>query len=267
MEIYSNWIHRGPIVGHVAHLLNGGNHWTWMQFPDIAEAYGASGIRVADAHLVTHIRALIDHWIDSARESDGVDEPQKRNLNKALPGSCESLITELRNWLARNQPQVALDVTGKKAVLDLQNQKLLGLEPAAFGVEIATYWFLQLLDSPGAHRLAKCDNGQCGRYYVRKGLRTTLIKRGSYCPECTDAGSVKRIKVSREARKKRLISLAADLWIADWKQSHQHTKLSVEVAQKMTERLPQTKPITGKWVSQNRRTIEMELERRKNAAR
>src|SRR4051812_13163246 len=100
-----------------------------MQFPDRAEAYGAAGTRLADSELVAWLRAFADLWIDSARNTDGSEEPGKRNLNRALPRSHESLQKLLQDWVNLHSLPVLLSEHGELGARDLQAPNPSGMEP------------------------------------------------------------------------------------------------------------------------------------------
>jgi hypothetical protein len=136
------------------------------------------------------------------------------------------------------------------------------LEPGKYAEECAIFYFKELLDTPGAHRVSRCNNPECSRpYYLRRRLpREAEIKRGTYCGKCAGIGSVARMRISRESRKQKMISLAADFWDG-WKPTNRQGKRPDWVAKQVNRQSHAT--ITGKWVSQNLRAIEMELERKR----
>lgn len=266
METWSTFNRKNFIPGFVADVLNTPNEdpITASYLTEIDTEYGPAGRRLAHQEFVGCLRALVDQWIDSSKDPDGIEEPLKRSLTGKFPGSEDPLYEVLVAWVGKNV-RPSIERTGKLVALE----PLLffpGLDPISFGRQHAIYWFVTLLDCPGARRLSRCANRGCRQYYARRRLRTAPVKRGAFCSKCGGAGSEARTKVSRDVRKQQLIALAADVWPVLWKPTRRHAKLSELVVAKMkrkTRKTPVT--ITGKWVSQNRKIIEMEVERRKNA--
>jgi hypothetical protein len=215
-------------------------------------------------------RALVEQWIDSGKDSNGIEQPLTRNVRKVPPGYTESLFDVLLAWLGRHTPKPVLTNSGRIAIslgspsiseLD-ENGRVRYLDPEHYAKECAIFHFKELLDLAGAHRLARCNNPKCGRYYLRRRLRKAEIKRGTYCGECSGVGSVVRTRASRGVRAQKLVNLAVDVW-DQWKPTHRYGKKSDWVAKQINKRSDAV--ITGKWVSQNQRAIESELERRKHA--
>jgi hypothetical protein len=248
------------IPDHVVGYLNGGSHWGWLDHPDVAKEYPLETRQQADELFVRSLRALADQWIDSGKDSEGIEEPLKRTVNKIPPGYAGPLFDVLSAWLGRNMPKPVLMRTGKIAVI-VQSPNLATLDPRFYASECAIYWFKELLDSPGANRIARCKNTACNRYYLRSRVRRAEIKRGTYCRKCVGVGSTERTRFSRESRKRRLINLAADVW-PGFKQTHQCPRQSDWVAAKINRKLGADTQVTAKWVNQNRKAIEKEVERR-----
>jgi hypothetical protein len=92
------------------------------------------------------------------------------------------------------------------------------------------------------------------------------IEHGTFCKECKNRGGARRIAASREQRKKEMIGSAADCWLK-WKP--RHGKQAKWIAKLVNRELDKHHrihdPITGKWVTQNKKSIEAELERRNHA--
>lgn len=261
-------------LGHIVTLLNGGKHWGWLSHPETAANYLPEQIELADAFFTKSFRMLVDQWIDSAKDSEGIETPLNRNVVTVPPGYTQPLFDVLLAWLNRgNWPEWGLMRDGKIAI-SVQPPKEwtkdeLGLarfrDPEEYADDCAIFHFKELLDTPGAHRVGRCKNAECRKpYYVRRRLRKAEIKRGTYCDKCVGASSVERTRISREAHKQKLVSLAADSW-DEWKPARRVGKQSDWVAKQVNKKLPLSKHVEGKWVSQNREAIETEVKRRKHA--
>jgi hypothetical protein len=221
---------------------------------------------------------LVDQWIDSGKsELNGwVDLPaemleelrlETREPPRILwrsPKYPEPILRTLTDFWERNRPTVIVGSDGRSTPVP----KPASLNPKHLVSEArdgAIYRFQQLLDSPARDLLSRCDG--CQVYFIRARApkKNMPIKHGYFCQGCKVKGNAKRAFSSRGLRKKRMIELAADWW-PTWEQKERGEKQSEWVAKMMNRKplIPGTR-ITGKWVTQNRKAIESEMERRKNA--
>lgn len=113
------------------------------------------------------------------------------------------------------------------------------------------------------NRLAKCRNGECGKYFVLKQWNRTY-RRGTLCAKCQRARSLKSaMKATAEGRDKaesELHSMAAKrfrpqiLQKADW---HRDAKLKDHISRYLTARIKRSlflfkaypAGVSGKWVA------------------
>jgi len=253
-------------LGHAVYLLNGGKHWGWLSFPGEGDAFTVEVLEHADATFLDAFRALVNQWINSGIEAE-IESPLNRDVRKVLPGDTTPLFDILYAWLNRNMPKPALMNSGKIAILaqspsnwTTDEQGLAKrVEPEEYAKECAIFHFKELLDTPGAHRLGRCNNPECGRHYLRRRLRKKEIKRGTFCTECVGKGSQVRTRATRDRRRQTLIESAAGYW-TQGKAVRLRGTLSDWVAGKL--RKEQNITITRKWVSRNRKAIEIEVEKR-----
>lgn len=248
-------------IAETLRLLNGSgaSHLSWLGFSRAAE-YTPQELQRGNLAFVKSVRALTDQWIDSGKDA-GIEAPLSRSVYKLPPGYSEPLHEVLKAWLDRNPPEYDVLRTGEIAVFSKgpQLDRYASLE--LYARDCAIYWLnKELLERPAAHRIARCNNPACGRYYVRTRLRKVEIKRGTYCGKCPGAGSAERTRASRAARKRKLIERAASFWNT-WKPTRRFGSRSKWVAKQMKAGL------TGRWVSQNRAEIEAQVERRARAKR
>jgi hypothetical protein len=227
--------------------------------------------------LTRSLRSLVDRWIDSGRGADGVDAPLSRTVYWLPGGDTLPLCDVLLAWNRRHAEQLHIQPSGQRAISlgkpKAESPKKSWVERLSEffydpqpeneyeASEIAIYWLQELLESPGSKRIARCDNPGCRQpYYLRERVRTK-ITRGTYCNRCASAGSIARVKANRERRRRELVESAADTWDA-FRPSRRYPRKSDWVALKVTERTSWA--IKGKWVTQNQKAIEAEVERRKH---
>jgi hypothetical protein len=212
------------------------------------------------------LRSLVDQWIQSGRDS-GVDEPYKRDICWYSPRYPEPIFRTLTVFWERNPPTVIVGRDGRSAV----KRKPPSLNPRYLSREAhktAIHCFQQLLDSPARYLLSRCDG--CGTYFVRRRAprKDMPIKRGTFCKNCKGLGGARRTVATREQRKKEVIGWAADYW-PKWAQTRLHARQSEWIAQQVNRELAKHRwihdPVTGKWVTQNKKSIEAEVERRNHA--
>lgn len=258
-------------LSRIVHFLNGSKYWGWLSEPEMAENYQPEQVNQGNALFTMTLQALVDQWIDSGKDAEGIESPLTRNLNAVPLGCTQPLLDVLLAWLNRgNWPSYTLMQSGKIGIVSQPPRPFIaderGLakyrEPEEYANGCAIFFFMELLDTPGSHRVGRCNNSECGRYYVRQRLRKADIKRGSYCGQCARVGSVVRTKISRETARQKLVSLAAGCWDA-WTQTRRNGERADWVAKQVNKR--STVGVTGRWVSRNLKAIEVELERRKNA--
>ncbi len=235
----------------VVELLNTGRHWGRLSHPIVAQSYSPDALRRADAAFLTTFRALIDQWIDSGINEDGVETPSSRYVRGLPRGYSESLFNILAGWLGRNMPKPLLSSDGTIGIVD-QPPNHYGLEAEAYAREQAIYHFKELLASPVPHRLGKCKN--CRTYFARKRERKGDIKRGTYCGNCELIGAAERTRLSRKRRKNQQLDAAAKAWL-QWTKSNNHPSQSEWIAKQVNKQVRSGTQIQAKWVTQNKREI------------
>jgi hypothetical protein len=241
MKIYGDPYASG-VVAHALRLLNGG--WPFGVTSEWLERLTPGVRKRVHATFTELFRAFVDQWIESGKNAEGREAPVSRNVYKITQGYAEPL----SKVLLANKPEIDVLPSGEYAISLERGMVDDDALPESHAKEEAIYWFRALLNSPASFRIARCDNATCARYY------------GTYCGNCVGASSVKRMRLSRQARKQKLVNLAADFW-DQWKPSRRR-KQSDWVAAEMNKRLAIHERITSKWVSQNRTEIQTETERR-----
>lgn len=257
-------------VVHLAVDLLNAQSSSRFDHPGIEEIEGKEAVSQARAEFLTTLRRLVDQWIDSGKSGldRKIDTLQDRDMYKVPPGYERPLIEILGAWVVRNPPLVFVQGDGRREIWN-QVQHKRGI-PASYAQDLAFHEFARLLDSPTRERLSRCD--ACRTYFERRRApkRDTPIYHGVYCWNCKGKGGARRTVSSRDQRKKEIVGWAASCW-AKWKPTPRHGKQSEWIAQQVNRELAQHHPvhdrITGKWVTQNRKTIEAEVERRNRAIR
>jgi hypothetical protein len=217
----------------------------------------------ADAEMVVQLNLLVGQWFHSGKDraNPKVDTPTARNLTTKYPGFGKTLLEVLNEWKDRHPPRLRFSDAGKVSISYEEPQY--GPEGGLFGqprgttkpTDIAIYWFVRLLDSPGAHRLSQCANSECKRLFIYKRAPKGTLKNGTFCPQCKGAHSSIRTESRRAREKKKLVDIAAGLW-DDWTPSSRMGRDKNEwIKNKMNARLSATMHITRKWVVQNTAAI------------
>jgi len=258
MQILDGKNHRRGAYDRIAldiivKVLNGGWFWRWMDDALIAMNHTAEQIKRADATFLRAFRALVDQWIDSGIDEDGIETPSRRYVRGLPKGYSESLFDILLEWLSRNMPRPALMNEGRIGILD-QRPSPQGMDLETYAHESAVYFLKELLECPTPHRLGRCRNTKCRAYFARKRVRTGNIKRGTYCGKCELLGAAERTRLSRLCRKNQQLDAAATAW-GQWKKNNRHPKRADWVSTQVNRRFPRWPHIHAKWVTQNAAAI------------
>ena len=239
---------------HLLKLLNDG--------PECADSHEA-----VRAPFLVVFRSLVNQWIDSGKDAEGVESPFKRNLRDVPPGYSRSLILVLADWFQQVKPLSWLEPDGTIGVgvgypiaQKVDAQGCMYIDHAEYARELAVTEFQMLLELPCAPKLTRCANPACQSYYIRKRVRVNEIKRGTYCASCIGVGSLSRTKATREKRKQRLVEDAARFWVS-WAQEKRRTTRSEWIAEQMNKASRPEVLVTSVWVSRNRIAIEMEIKK------
>jgi hypothetical protein len=223
-------------------------------------------IKCAEISMVTTMRRLADLWIDSGKspsDSD-VDTPADRNVEYQSPDDGVSIYGWTRQCLINELPLfVGMRRDGTQGVQErypaFENDAVqtchLGGPLKAYGLRMAMYWFMKLLDSPYSRHLARCD--ECKTYFAYERAPKRTIKNGVFCPNCPGSGSVKRTKNLRARQHAAMIDAAATVW-GEWRFSRNHPDQREWVVKQVNRECG-----TGKqrqWVSRNLKAILEKVE-------
>jgi hypothetical protein len=223
--------------------------------------------------LVRMMQELADVWIDSGKSGAdrSVDAPYDRNTKDAPPGHTWA-ICDLYDLILRKDPKTTeMGRDGKQIQvrpIPRIDMRTLSAENASgmlnvLGERLAVYFFAELLHSPYARHLARCD--RCGRYFAYERVRKGFSEGGVYCREHAGSGSLVRCQFSRERMNRRRIQVAADAW-ASWDpaQVNRAGDRAAWVVRAINSAFPND-PKKQNWVNRNRAAIEKEVEERKHA--
>jgi hypothetical protein len=189
--------------------------------------------------------------------ADQLNQIQKRGCGARSAIFCTTLTALIDQWIKAGksgtiwQPSLPISQGGSSAVRRRDEAILV---------------FLKFLGSPTRTRLSRCDD--CLSYIVRSRAPGRNIRHGSFCKSCKSTGraGMKRMKDTRERRRKELVKLAARWW-PKWSRSG-HLNQSQWVAEMMAGSLPdwrKTKGISGNWVTRHSKEIEAEIKRRNSS--
>jgi hypothetical protein len=208
----------------------------------------------AEVTFQTELRALVDGFIQTGVDENGVETPSNRRVRAAVDEPPIPIFDVLYEWFVRNKPMPALTNDGTIAILAGQ-PRFDGRSLEQYGRDMAIYYFQELLASPLWTRIGKCTNRHCGQYFVRQRRRKTPIKRGSFCGECTLIGAAERTRRSRRERKRQMLDIAAQAWNAA--DEHRLRKdRAAWIAAQVNKKFGKMQFICSKWVNQNRKEIE-----------
>jgi hypothetical protein len=264
VRVYDNATALGSasVVAQVVRLLNG--DWPWGFTSEWMRQLTPTRRKRLHMAFTDSLRRLVNQWIDSGKDPERRKEtPRRRNVCGLPTGYTTPLSDALLTWYRRNAPEIDILPSGQTSII---MHCPTGEPSGRYAQESAVYWLKELLNSPpDCYRLARCDNPKCqAAYYLRKRVREVEVTQGTYCRSCSGVGSIARMKASRDQRKQHLVNLAADVW-EGFRPTANHPKRSDWVAAQMNKDLELDKRKQGKWVTQNQRAIEVELERRKHA--
>jgi hypothetical protein len=188
-------------------------------------------IELAEAQMLTTMRALADLWIDSGKTkwTDGTtsETPANRNVeyvDDQRPVSISNMFYACYSD-GVGLPSLVIHRDGTQSLrrtlfgFDAAEITQWGIESAvkSFGVKIAVHWFAQFLDSPYSRHLMRCDG--CKKYFeYQREPKMRMLVRGSYCPRCRKSSKI-RMKNIREDQALPFLRIAATAW-NQWKSSH-----------------------------------------------
>lgn len=200
------------------------------------------------------LRGLVDQFIQTGTDSDGVETPTNRRVRAAVNEPPIPIFDALYEWFTRNQPRPALNSDGTIFILAGQPMYT-DQSPEQYGHDMAVYYFQELLASPLWSRIGRCANPTCARYFMRQRQRKTAIKRGSYCGKCSLVGAAERTRRSREKRKSAMLEVAAQAW-KDSTNRRLRMDRATWIAKRVNRVFGKVQFVRSKWVNQNRKAIE-----------
>jgi hypothetical protein len=232
--------------------------------------FNAKALAQAASIFDETIRSVCDQWIDSGKSGSSqlVDTPLDRDVNAIPPGYQRPLFDVLAEWLGRNMVPLALQRSGKLAVIyPTVSLAKINDSPSLVGRDFAIGWFKRLLDFPDRYRFARCANPRCEKYFVYGRMPKGSIKNGTYCKKCKGYASVQRTLSTRGRRTKELVGYAADVW-EKWDPNSGNPSHKNWVAEQVNKHLRISEISKGRrWVTTHQQKIEAELKRRKYATR
>ena len=216
------------------------------------------------ALVSSHLRTLMDEWLDTGRNDEEGESPGRRNIQMALKANCA-----VENFVKKYPPQF-LGGDYSRFAYGRDGHLEAGNVFEAQNIE-ATRLFVNFIISDWNKRLCKCRYSRCGKYFLREKPRPLYTNGTFCCREHQRHGSAHALTTARRSKAKfKLIQWAAQ-WLAEpgrrlgkrW-QSDQTlkdrlvvhlNKRMIRLANLFTER----KQVRTHWVTRNRDEIEREL--------
>jgi hypothetical protein len=214
-----------------------------------------------------HLRVMMEQWLFSGKdpENTSCDTPTKRNLTAVHPTFTKPLLDTLNQWKDRHPPRLSFSNDGKVSIVYEEPQYHVegGLYGAPKGTtipkDIAIFWFVRMLDSPGAHSIARCANPECSLIYFLY-LRTPkgTLRNGTFCRRCAANRSAIQTKIKQDDIKELRVRLALRFW-NNWTPNRRGRDKAEWIKTKMNAELAPNRQVTRKWVVQNTEYIEERL--------
>jgi len=170
----------------------------------------------AERKFESLVRQYMDEWISTGLGfTPGEEFPRRRNIEALMaqghPGGRRNAAQAARYYLNANPPTAQLlRDGGLHLVFPLESFRLDGNDnPLVDAEEEAVRLFAAFLVSDLRFNIAKCQNSDCGVYYLRKKPRS-LYKRRTYCLSCrSKQTAMSRTRDKRMKAARKLYDLAA----------------------------------------------------------
>ena len=193
-------------------------------------------VRAADVFRA-QLRELVDEWIESGYDENGVQTPKDRDLEKT-PKAAQTLFA----WIGRSPIPAEID------------------DPVADAKSAATRMFRAItMDSKMYYRISRCT--QCGRYFFWERPKSCYKPRKDasravfYCPACrSSAGPPDRMQTRRDKLDEKWLSAAADA-LTKWRSSEVLKRKFPSAVHYIAERM-QRYDRKQTWVTRNLNKIE-----------
>jgi hypothetical protein len=236
-------------------LLNGTwKHWGVLEWANLEQPLTEAEMMAATAIFQTQLRDLVDAFIQTGIDSNGIETPPRRRVRASVDERPIPIFDVIYEWFVRNKPIPALNNDGTIAILAVQ-PKVAGATHEQYARDMAVYHFQELLTSALWSRIGKCANPACRRYFLRQRKRTAPIKRGAYCGTCKLVGAAERTRQSRDKRKLAMLETAAQAWNA-YSNRHLRMDRAAWIATEVNKKYGKLQFVHPKWVNQNLAQIE-----------
>lgn len=167
---------------------------------------------LASQTFTQSLRLLIDEWLDSGRDENGVEEPHNRRPGRH---GLEALI-----YFDQKVPVASSRIENGERMIYLpaerRTNRANGAENPVYDAKRdALLMFSEFMDRPELKaRLAKCR--RCGIYYLNKRKLAARYEAGTFCAACRSKVSAARSESDRRKERKGLLDV---LFAEAWKRS------------------------------------------------
>jgi hypothetical protein len=207
--------------------------------------------------FLSELRKLVDEWLDSGRDGQGIEEPQKRSLENA-PNAYEAMNGWLLNKKFSGLATTSGDITfllGTEVRNDGEDT------PIADAYDQACLIFVRLMESPVKYKLFKCSDISCGYYVLEKPRKR--YKRETYCAEHRYRVSARRgTQESRNREKGAVFGTALDAMRA-WRKLSEREKAKKHKTEKeyIGDEINLRHSKGGNWVTRNMSLLIREIDK------
>jgi hypothetical protein len=195
--IYGEAPYRRQLLGHLK-----GNA------PDICTLDDYTVWREVQESYSSHLRWLVNAWIDTGRTGELSEDPRQRNLLRG--GQLPEI---LERWAADNPATIEIHRINCELILHFpENNAFLvdGPDRLLVAHQAAVRRFVIFLNSSDKFLLCRCR--RCEKYYYLRRIARAPLEYGTYCSACRNNASAKRSydkKVNRIEEKREKVARKA----------------------------------------------------------
>ena len=153
------------------------------------------------------LRELVDEWLDSAIDESGTERPASRSLKGRDHDTTKSTPAQMAIWTYSRTLKLLVDYTGSIVLSGEEPRLPFTPRPGTYSFlfpddpknwlnheQSAQAYFVSMMLSPLAQRIAKCRAPGCGKYFQIKHPNHPYIG-GTHCP----THAVDRLKRARKS--------------------------------------------------------------------
>lgn len=167
----------------------------------------------------------------------------------------------LQEWANRTKSIPLITLHGRFEI-EVNWPDLSKATPESLATDVASLWFVSLLDNPKKERLARCSNPKCQQFFLRERKPRKELLNGSYCKKCARIASKARTTKTREGRRTDFIARAARALAHDRASGHAE-RSATWIAGQINRGVRPDMRITGNRITRNRALIDLEAQKQR----